>query len=204
MRFSSEHRAQIITETLRHHDKFAEKVVMNNQNHFAYKYHWSENRVSVLLQCGPHALHQIHPSNHKILASYFYKDMKQIFDVQDYPGGFAIQDSLYGRLHLFASEAKKEILQRLYDNAANFIGVSLEKPRALKFDTFVANKFGQFSEDLYITSISEFTVYKQSHRHEDPVRRLLCLTETCLIERDPSTYTIVSLKPLSTISALVR
>ena len=32
--------------------------------------------------------------------------------------------------------------------------------------------------------------YKQTHRHSDPVRRLLCLTETCFLERDPSTYSI--------------
>lgn len=47
-------------------------------------------------------------------------------------------------------------------------------------------------------------MYKQSEKHNDPVRRILCLTETCLLERDPATYSIVSLHPLSTISALIR
>ena len=65
------------------------------------------------------------------------------------------------------------------------------------FDRFVENKFGKYMGDVHITSISEFTVYKQSHRHDDPVRRLLCLTETCLLERDPATYSLVSLRPLS-------
>ena len=41
-------------------------------------------------------------------------------------------------------------------------------------------------------------------RHEDPVRRLLCLTETCLLERDPATYSLVSLRPLSQVCAFVR
>ena len=54
----------------------------------------------------------------------------------------------------------------------------LENPRPCVFDNFVEAKFGQFSADLHITSLSEFTVYKQSARHPDPVRRLLCLTET--------------------------
>jgi DnaJ family protein C protein 13 len=139
-----------------------------------------------------------------VLASYLYKDIRQVFDVQDYPGGFAIQDCLYGRLHLFASESKNDILRKIFDHSSNFIGIGLEQPKPLKFDQFVQHKFGKFSEDLYITSISEFTVYKQSRRHQDPVRRLLCITETCLIERDPSTYSIVSLKPLSAISALIR
>ena len=82
--------------------------------------------------------------------------------------------------------------------------LQLENPRPCVFDNFVEAKFGQFSADLHITSLSEFTVYKQSARHPDPVRRLLCLTETCLLERDPATYSIVSLRPLSSVAALVR
>ena len=35
-------------------------------------------------------------------------------------------------------------------------------------------------------------------------RRLLCLTERCLVERDPATYCITSLKPLTDIFAIVR
>uniref|UniRef100_A0A6I8R119 DnaJ heat shock protein family (Hsp40) member C13 n=1 Tax=Xenopus tropicalis TaxID=8364 RepID=A0A6I8R119_XENTR len=37
----------------------------------------------------------------------------------------------------------------------------------------------------------------------EPVKRLLALTETCLLERDPATYNIVTLKPLGEIFALV-
>jgi DnaJ family protein C protein 13 len=56
------------------------------------------------------------------------------------------------------------------------------------------------SSDECLTSLSEFTVYKISERHEEPVRRILCLTESCLVERDPSSYSICSLKPLSDVS----
>jgi len=47
-----------------------------------------------------------------------------------------------------------------------------------------------------------------SPRSSDQVRRTLCLTETCLVERDPATYNVVTCKPLcdvcffSIISAL--
>lgn len=179
-------------------------MVLVLQNFFAYKYHWSENRVSVLLRVGPHALHQIEPSSQRVLASYFFKDIAQLWDVTDYPGGFAVQDALYGRLHLFASESKAEVLQAVADHAAQFVGVALQPPKAMKFDAFTLRKFGKFSDDLHITSLSEFTVYKQSHRHPDPVRRQLCLTETCVLERDPATYSIVSVRPLGAIAALVR
>ena len=35
---------------------------------------------------------------------------------------------------------------------------------------------------------------------QDPVVRTLCLSETCMIERDPATYIIVSCHPLSDVS----
>lgn len=56
------------------------------------------------------------------------------------------------------------------------------------------------SSDEALTSCAEFTVQKISPRTQDPVRRSLCLTETCLVERDPATYNIVTCKPLCDVS----
>lgn len=39
---------------------------------------------------------------------------------------------------------------------------------------------------------------------QDPVQRLLALTETCIVERDPSTYAVVTLQPLCNVFALIR
>lgn len=60
------------------------------------------------------------------------------------------------------------------------------------------------SGDEHITSLCEFPVHKVSHRHNDPVRRTLCVSETCLLERDPNSYAVVTLHPLSDVFALVR
>lgn len=59
-----------------------------------------------------------------------------------------------------------------------------------------------FSTDEALTSYAEFTVQKISPRHSDPVRRTMCLTETCLVERDPATYNVVTSKPLCDVSSL--
>ena len=112
--------------------------------------------------------------------------------------------SQFGRLHLFASEGKDEIIKRLQEAAMNFTGLVLRKKEPIKLETFQTLKFGRFSDDEFITSISEFTVQKLSQRRLDPVRRTLCLTESTLLERDPSTYNIITLKPLSMVAALVR
>lgn len=59
-----------------------------------------------------------------------------------------------------------------------------------------------FSTDEALTSYAEFTVQKISPRHSDPVRRTMCLTETCLVERDPATYNVVTSKPLCDVSSV--
>lgn len=37
---------------------------------------------------------------------------------------------------------------------------------------------------------------------KEPVKRVLALTETCLVERDPATYNIATLKPLGEVSVV--
>lgn len=62
-----------------------------------------------------------------------------------------------------------------------------------------------FSDDEHLTSVSEFPVHKvHKERHQESVRRTLCLSETCLLERDPQTYNVCTLRPLGDIFALVR
>lgn len=62
-----------------------------------------------------------------------------------------------------------------------------------------------FSDDEFLTSAAEFFVHKiHKPRHSEPVKRILCLSEYCLLERDPQTYSICTLQPLCDIFALVR
>lgn len=62
-----------------------------------------------------------------------------------------------------------------------------------------------FSEDDHTTSIIEFNVDKvETKRYLEATRRLLCLTQSCIVERDPETYHIVTLRPLESIFAIVR
>lgn len=38
--------------------------------------------------------------------------------------------------------------------------------------------------------MSEFIVQKITHRHPEPTKRILCLTDTAILERDPQTYSV--------------
>lgn len=100
----------------------------------------------------------------------------------------------------------------------------------LEFEQYLNLRFGKYSTDESITSLAEFIVQKISPRHsvrlcvkkkkfvhliltfffnnflmfqfclKEPVKRVLALTETCLVERDPATYNIATLKPLGEVS----
>lgn len=56
------------------------------------------------------------------------------------------------------------------------------------------------SNDESLTSCSEFVVMKSSVRSDDPVKRVFCLSEACVVERDPLTYKPVTCKPLCDVS----
>lgn len=43
---------------------------------------------------------------------------------------------------------------------------------------------------MFMTSMSEFIVQKITERHPEPTKRILCLTEATILERDPQTYSV--------------
>ncbi|MBN3290453.1 PDPR phosphatase, partial [Polypterus senegalus] len=98
--------------------------------------------------------------------------------------------------HLFASEQRDDIIKSAIEHAGNYIGITLRvRKDNIGFEQFVNFRLGKYSTDDSVTSLAEFVVQKISPRHSEPVKRTLALTETCLVERDPATYNIVTLKP---------
>ncbi|XP_063990665.1 dnaJ homolog subfamily C member 13 isoform X3 [Diachasmimorpha longicaudata] len=204
MKFSSEHRSHLLTEALRFRNQFAEKP-REMLRYPAYKHHWSDTRLPVVLEITPYSLDQLDPATNIVLASYYYKDIEGIGTMRDYTDGFVIVCGGFGRLHLFASQQIDEIKRKVVESAQTNLGVMIKVLKeTIPLDEFLVQRFGRFSGDEHITSVSEFTVHKISSRHSDPQRRTLCLSDMCLLERDPQTYNICTLRPLSDIFALVR
>lgn len=53
-----------------------------------------------------------------------------------------------------------------------------------------------------MTSLSEFIVQKITNRHPEPTKRILCLTEATVLERDPQTYSVSIFKEKNTTKSL--
>uniref|UniRef100_H2Z526 J domain-containing protein n=1 Tax=Ciona savignyi TaxID=51511 RepID=H2Z526_CIOSA len=203
MRFSTEYREDVITEALRYCNFFSE-TFHKVQKFNAMKHHWTDTRLPVVLEVGAGSLNQIEASTKAILSSYDYKNIEGFTEVSGYPGGVAV---IYcnARMHLFACQKADELIRACVNAAERNVGVVLKKRKEpITFDQFVNYRLGKFSDDEHITSLAEFPVQKITNRSIEPVRRTLCLSETCILERDPGTYCIPTLHPLSEIFSLIR
>ncbi|KAG7262176.1 hypothetical protein CRUP_034712 [Coryphaenoides rupestris] len=204
LKFSTEHRMELLTEALRFRTDFSEGKI-TGRRYNCYKHHWSDARRSVNLEVTPGGIDQIDPQTNRVVCSYDYRSIEGFAELSDYQGGFCILHGGFSRLHLFASEHRDDIIRSAIEHAGNYIGISLRlRKETMTFEGFSTDRLGKYSSDDSITSLAEFVVQKISpRRHPEPVKRILALTETCLVERDPASYNIVTIKPFEEVFALI-
>lgn len=194
----------MLTGMLKFHKDFAERP-RYCQRFNARKHHWSGVKFPVTLEITPCSLDQLDPTTNTIFASYNYKDIDGIIGIQDVEGGIVLAYGGSSRLHLFMALNHHEIIQNIVQQCNQFLGIDIKVlPTQITLSQFERERFGEFSSDMHQTSLSEFIVKKMSPRHIEPPKRILCLTESTVLERDPQTYNICTLRPLKEIFALIR
>lgn len=147
MRFSTDHRADLLTEALRFRHLFAEKLQSSSKRFNAYKYHWSDKRVPVILEVNPASLDQVDPATRHTLNSYDYKDIEGFAVISDYPGGVAVISGGFSRLHVFALEGRDELMKAVHDAAANNVGVSIKQRKdPITFDQYQLHRLGKYRQ----------------------------------------------------------
>ncbi|XP_062544605.1 dnaJ homolog subfamily C member 13 isoform X3 [Armigeres subalbatus] len=204
IRLSSEYRNEILTSLLKYYKDFSEKP-KQILKFDAFKHHWSGTTLPAVLEVTPSSLDQLDPTTNTVLASYNYKDIDNIVGIQDYKDGIVIAYGGHKRLHLFRVANHIDVVQMLVNNAQQYVGVDVKVSKnQITLDQFERERFGAFSGDQHQTSLSEFIVQKITPRHSEPMRRILCLTDTTILERDPQTYSVCTLRPLEDIFALIR
>lgn len=204
IKLSSEFRSEILTSLLKYYREFAEKP-KNITKFDAFKHHWSGTTLPTVLEVTPCSLDQLDPTTNTVLASYNYKDIDGIIGIQDYSNGIVLAYGGHSRLHLFRVANHHEVVQQIVSNAQQYLGIEIKVLKnQISIDQFERERFGAFSGDQHQTSLSEFIVQKITPRHSEPMRRILCLTDTTILERDPQTYSVCTLRPLGDIFALIR
>ncbi|XP_022662013.1 dnaJ homolog subfamily C member 13-like [Varroa jacobsoni] len=204
MKFASEYRADILTEALKFKHLFCEprkNAVWFN----ATKKDFADLRVPVILEVGEVAITQQDPTSRECFGRYYYKDIGNLAKLMDGPpGGISISVESYKRLHLFVVEKRDVFLQTVAEYAMRHVGVLISYKEEMSEETAQLKRFGRYSVDEAVTSLCDFMVHKISVKHRDPVKRILGISESCLVERDCNTYNVTSLRPLSDVAALVR
>lgn len=98
---------------------------------------------------------------------------------------------------MFASSNNEELVKEIRRLASDNIGIIVPIAKEqLTLEDFMRTRLGLCSRDEELTSYAEFKISKITRRNEMPVRRLLCLSETCIIERDLATYAVICATPL--------
>uniref|UniRef100_A0A915KDM6 Uncharacterized protein n=1 Tax=Romanomermis culicivorax TaxID=13658 RepID=A0A915KDM6_ROMCU len=205
IRFSSDFTTDILTCALIHSDQFLDPPPVRKK-FVSYKYHYSQNRIPCILQLSESSLQQLDFDSNILIAEYFFQNMIEICRVSDTPGAFYVSYSIYKRLHFFICDHIEDLLLNLCHISSENLAVHMSVKNDVIFtlNHFLINRFGKFGSDICITSLVEFQVYKFSPRHNQPSKRLFCLSEKCIVERDIGSYRIITLRPLESIHCLVK
>ena len=71
----------------------------------------------------------------------------------------------FERLHVFYVERREEFMKLIAEYAMKFVGVNICFKDKLSEESVLQRRFGRFSSDEAVTSLSDFMVHKMSARH---------------------------------------
>jgi len=134
--------------------------------------------------------------------TYLFKDMDSVIDLTEGVDSqtFCIKMKATERLHTYRHPEKPRIVSRIVENASQFVGLGVSTlNKDWRIEDVMENRLGIYAGDQHLTSLSEFPVQDVKRQ-----RVLLCLSETCLVERDTGTYLVKSLHGLSSVFGLIR
>lgn len=201
--FSCEYRLELLTYALKYFPKFSGNQTVEFPRYRCVMIDHTDHRIEVNLIITPCSIEEYTISG-KQLNSYNYKDMQSVAKVADYPGGFVIIYGNVGRMMLFGTTKMDDLLKNIEKEALKGMGIVINtSKKVISQADFMEGRWGSFSDDQSQTSLSEFNVQLLSS-NGDSTPRILCLSESCVLERDPNTYNVCTLQPLTDIWALIR
>ncbi|KAK7201103.1 endosomal trafficking protein RME-8 [Novymonas esmeraldas] len=138
------------------------------------------------------------------VGEYLFCGIRGVTSIEGRPGTIVIAYGAEMKLHLYEVANTKPLLEALYRNAREFVGLAPYKEmKMLPMAVFDSDRLGISRSAL--EPVEEFSVLKHSPKQRDgAVRRLLSTTPVALVERDPVTYNPVSAHFLRSIFGLVR
>lgn len=139
-------------------------------------------------------------SDGSVRSTYYFRHCNGIKAFSDDASAFALYFN--GRPRMFASP-ERDALLRIVAEALTKLGLSSimsdERLSTTDYRTVRAAHGNDRAPKL-----AEFDVLKVTSKYSTPRPRRLVITENSITERDTSTYTVISCRPISTLFAIVR
>lgn len=217
LKFSTEFRKDILCDIIKFRPRPSASDKYVPMQYECSKFQsWSRREIPMILKLTSNAI-VLTDNFGNARAHYYFKQISHLSVVSNPPGCICLTMDGFGRQHMFRLTSRtnsnlkdpdklvEEFSKHLNDYCLNNCGLSLAIKRELiDLQQFHLTRFGpKYSADDALTSLHEFTVTK-IHHGDQRSRRILCLTNSCLVERRPEDYQPVTLKPLNDIFALIR
>ena len=162
----------------------------------------------VVLAVRPWGLCQVNPISGLTMATYLYHQMDRLVFINDMPGGFVLR---YGtddkRMYVFVCSRRDALVAAMKRVALEHIGVGVTvKEDAADFTRArVAAALRRVEEESVFNTLAEFQALKHAPaRHVDPAARLVTFSDKYMVERNPGSYAVVTMRPLRSIDHVVR
>lgn len=159
---------------------------------------------------------EVHPATHQTLQVYRFVDISAISFTSDDPTGLVLHFFHKSSTRLFTTSGRVDLVTSMRQ-AYQRLGLELRMTESTTTQQWKQSRREQLQLHRQLTMATEYTVTKQSKRHDSAVvgassgwpggvvSRTLCLTGNGLIlEKDPSDGTTVSCRPLKDLYAIVR
>lgn len=199
-------RAELLTDVQSYRSKFDSQFdnYISRNVYPARKYRANEEYRSVQLFVSNVGVHQRDQTTGLTVGTYHFMHIKSMGVIADNPNGFVILYGRHKKLHLYQLDGVPDLMRKINEMAAKFVGLPpIPELEPLAQHQFDMNRLGVDREKL--ASTAEFPVMKLTARYPDmPIRRIFATTETCILERDPTTYNAVSAYHLKDVYALIR
>eukprot|EP00127_Corallochytrium_limacisporum_P004390 Clim_evm24s159 gene=Clim_evmTU24s159 len=214
--FLSPHRADILTDCQRFRSQWYDQKCSPvrgfevsdkvwGASFVGFKYGWKGRSDKFMLRVNAHGLQKVTIDGTRVVSEYLYKDIVGIHLLDDVDGIVVVTSSERKRLHIIeVPDQRNTLLQAISDIANKCIGISIPVLTPMRIHDAVDKRLGAFAAEKDIISVSEFIVHKALDHVEQPVRRVMGVSRTCIVERNPSTYDVITTRPLDSMLVLVR
>jgi DnaJ homolog subfamily C member 13 len=196
LKFGCERRSELLTDLA----KFGFGRTPDTRRPFmGLKITRSGGRSECILEVRPYGLAQVSMTGEQS-SEWSFKEVQSINPAADDASAVILE--VHGRLRMFALRDRAGFLAAASEVATKLGRTGTVSTSGISVTDFRTSRVKHGNDGSPV--VAEFDLTKVTPRHPTPRARRLVLTETRIVERDSSSYQVVSARPYAAVLAVVR